>query len=463
MIQAKKLLNDSALMRWSALLLISVVMFSSYYFYDVYSGIKTALQAETGLSNSDYGTMYGAYSFANAFLLMALFGGVILDKWGIRKTGTLFISFLTIGIILTAYGASYIFKDSSVYTFFNSFLSNYSAELKMMILGRVLFGLGAETFYVVINKVIAKWFKGKELALAFSISLAFGRFGTAAVFMLSPRLIDDGARFSNAGWFGVMLALIGFIAFFVYMVFDIKFDKIAGGQTSDDEEPEVFKLKDFVLLLKNKSFIYITLLCILFYSAVFPFLAFAADFLQNKFGFSEQLAGDVTTILPYGTIIFTPLFGWFTDFKGKNASVMIIGSILLIAVHLTFSLTSFSPYIPLFVLGVAFSLVPAAMWPSVARIVDENKLGTAYGFMFTVQNFGLMAIPIIMGKVLDASNVGITPQMVKDGVARYDYKYTILMLAVIGLFGVLFAVLLKREDKVSGYGLELPNKSEEKK
>lgn len=458
--QVKRMLNESATMRWGALLLISVVMFSSYYFYDVYSGIKSTLQAETGLSNADYGTMYGAYSFTNAFLLMAFFGGILLDKWGIRKTGSLFISFLTVGVILTAYGASYIYKDSSVYNFMNSFLTNYSAELKMMIFGRVLFGLGAETFYVVINKVIAKWFKGKELALAFSISLAFGRFGTAAVFMLSPRLIDDGARWTNAGWFGVMLGIIAFIIFFIYIIFDIKFDKVAGDQSDDNEEPEVFRLKDFVLLMKNKSFIYITLLCILFYSAVFPFLGFAADFLQNKFGFSEKIAGDITTILPYGTILFTPLFGWFTDFKGKNATVMIIGSILLIVVHLTFSLTSISPYVPLFLLGVAFSLVPAAMWPSVARIVDEKRLGTAYGFMFTVQNFGLMGIPIIMGKVLDATNVGITAQMVKDGVARYDYKYTILMLAILGIFGILFALLLKREDKVSGFGLELPNKSE---
>lgn len=459
--QVKRMLNESALMRWGALILISIVMFSSYYFYDVYSGIKSLLQAETGLSNADYGSMYGAYSFTNAFLLMAFFGGMLLDKWGIRKTGSIFITFLTIGVVLTAYGASYIYKDSSVYNIMNSFLPSFSAELKMMILGRVLFGLGAETFYVVINKVIAKWFKGKEIALAFGISLAFGRFGTAAVFMLSPRLAEHSEKWTNAGWFGVMLVLVSFIAFFLYMIMDLRFDKAAGDQ-KDDEETENFSLKDFIALMKNKSFIYITLLCVLFYSAVFPFLGFAADFLQNKFGFSETVAGDVTTILPYGTIIFTPLFGWFTDFKGKNASVMIIGSILLIVVHLIFSLTSLSPYIPLFFLGVAFSLVPAAMWPSVARIVDEKRLGTAYGFMFTVQNFGLMGIPMIMGKVLDKTNSDVTAQMVKDGVASYDYKYTILMLATIGILGIVFAVLLKREDKVSGFGLELPNKAEKR-
>ncbi len=456
--QVKRMLNESAVMRWGALILISVVMFSSYYFYDVYSGIKSTLQAETGLTNADYGTMYGAYSFTNAFLLMAFFGGIILDKWGIRKTGSLFISFLTIGVILTAYGASNIYKESSIYSFMNSFWGNYSAELKMMVFGRILFGLGAETFYVVINKVIAKWFKGKELAFAFAISLALGRFGTAAAFMISPRLVNNSTEWTTAGWFGVMLMLIALITFIIYLIFDVKFDKLAGDQ-NPNEENEEFRLKDFAILLKNKSFIYITLLCVLFYSAVFPFLGFAADFLQNKFGFSETLAGDITTILPYGTILFTPLFGWFTDHKGKNASIMIIGSILLIIVHLTFSLTNFSPYISLFLLGIAFSLVPAAMWPSVARIVPEKRLGTAYGFMFTVQNFGLMGIPIIMGRVLDSTNSGVTAQIVKEGTAVYDYKWTILMLAGFGVLGVVFAFLLKREDKVSGFGLELPNKN----
>ncbi len=450
--QVKKALNESATMRWIALLLISTIMFSSYYFYDVYSSIKDTLQLELGLSNTNYGKMYGAYSFLNAFG-MAFIGGMILDKWGIRKTGNMFIVFLTIGTILTAYGASSIFNNGGLgYKLFCNFGKNYTPALKMMIFGRVVFGLGAETFYVVINKVIAKWFKGHELAFAFAISLALGRFGTAAALMYSPRIVAS-ASMDAASWFGVMLVLIALVCFIVYIVFDFKFDKSLQKISGENKDSEEFRFKDLGKLFTNRSFIYITLLCVTFYSAVFPFVGFAADFLHNKFGFSQQLSGNITTILPFGTVLFTPIFGWFTDHKGKNASVMILGSLLLIIVHLTFSFTRITPYIPLFLLGVAFSLVPAAMWPSVARIVKENRLGTAYGIMFSIQNWGLMLFPYFIGKTLDATNKNIP-----EG-APLDYTYSIFMLVGLGILGLIFALLLKREDKTSGFGLELPNKN----
>lgn len=452
----KQSLKESAVARWSALLFISILMFSSYYFYDIFSSIKDTLQTQTGMSNEDYGKMYGFYSFTNAFLLMALFGGMILDKWGIRKTGIIFISFTFIGTFLTGYGATSTFTNGGLgYNFFSSFLTSYSPELKMMIFGRILFGLGAETFYVVINKVIAKWFKGKELAFAFAISLALGRFGTAAALSLSPRLIPNIqlGPVDPAVWFGVMLMIVALIGFVIYLIYDVRFDK---RQAEDGVAPEAeFNAKEIFNLFKNKSFIYITLLCILFYAAVFPFLGFAPDFLHNKFGFSLQMSGDLTSILPYGTIIFTPIFGWWCDTKGKSASLMILGSALLIIVHLIFSLTMLSPYIPLFLLGIAFSLVPAAMWPSVAKIVPEHQLGTAYGFMFTIQNFGMMGVPILMGITLDINNKGIA-----EG-ASLDYTYTILMLSILGILGIFFALLLKREDKTSGFNLELPNKAKE--
>jgi len=452
----KKSLRESAVARWSAIFFISILMFASYYFYDIFSSIKDTLQNQTGMSNADYGKMYGAYSFTNAVLLMALFGGMILDKWGIRKTGIIFISFVFIGTFLTAYGATSSFQNGGLgYAWFSSFLPSYTPELKMMILGRVLFGLGAETFYVVINKVIAKWFKGKELALAFALSLALGRFGTAAALSLSPRLLPNMqfGPIDTAAWFGVMLIIIALIGFVVYLIYDVRFDK---RQAEDGVEPEAeFNAKELLKLFKNKSFIYITLLCILFYAAVFPFLGFAPDFLHNKFGFSLQTSGDLTSILPYGTILFTPIFGWWCDHKGKSASLMILGSLLLIIVHLTFSLTMLTPYIPLFFLGVAFSLVPAAMWPSVAKIVPDHQLGTAYGFMFTIQNFGMMGVPVLMGMTLDMNNKGVA-----EG-APLDYTYTILMLSALGILGVVFAFLLKREDKTSGHGLELANKVKE--
>jgi len=429
-------------------------MFSSYYFYDVFSAIKTALQQETGISNAEYGSMYGAYSFTNSFFLMAFLGGIILDRWGIRKTGSVFMGFMIIGTLITAYGSTRGFIQGGFgYDFMNSFLKNYSPSLKLMILGRVIFGLGAETFYVTINKIIAKWFKGKELALAFAINVAFGRFGTAAVLSFSPRIIGNTPPIDPAVWLGWMLMIIGLIAFLVYMIYDLRFDR--NQKTKDsDEKTGTFSLSDIIKLLKNKAFLYIVLLCVLFYSAVFPFLGFAPDFLHHKFGFSLKLCGDLTTILPYGTIVFTPIFGWWCDKKGKSASMMILGSLILIIVHLTFSLTSFSPYIPLFCLGIAFSLVPAAMWPSVAKIVAEKRLGTAYGFMFTIQNFGLMLLPILMGNILDFTNKGVAEGQ------TLNYNYAILMLAILGILGILFAFLLKKEDRKKGYGLELPNKVE---
>lgn len=458
MVISTKTIKDSALIRWTTLVLISIVMFSSYYFYDVFSSIKTTLQAEVGLDNVQYGTMYGAYSLTNSILLMAFFGGIILDRWGIRKTGYLFVSFMIIGTFGTAYGASDIFKAGAPgYGILSKVMLKYSPELKMMIIGRIIFGLGAETFYVTLNKIIAKWFKGKELALAFGISLAFGRFGTAGALWLSPKLIHYSLGWTTAGWFGFMLMLVGLMTFITFSFFDLKLDREIRGQEGLPEK-EVYHLSDLKELFTNKSFIYITLLCLTFYSAVFPFMPFAADLLYNKFGIAQELGGKIVSILPYGTIIFTPIFGWWCDNRGKSASLMIYGSLLLILVHLTLSLTSIVPYIPMFFLGVAFSLVPAAMWPAVAKIVKESRLGTAYGTMFTIQNFGLMLVPVIMGKVLDSTNPGITAEMVKSGSAKYNYTPTILMLVVLGVMGLIFAFLLKREDRTSGHDLELPNR-----
>ncbi|GAB4168864.1 MAG: MFS transporter [Calditrichia bacterium] len=450
-------LKESAVIRWSTLMLISVVMFASYYFYDVFSAIKQVLQQELGFTNAEYGMMVGYYSFTNFFLGMTVFGGIILDKWGIRKTGIMFISFMTLGAFFTAYGASETFNNGGLgYGFLNSIITSYSPALKLMVLGRLLFGLGAETLYVVINKIMVKWFKNKELALAFGINLAIARFGTAAALIFSPKIVNWSPDWSNAGWFGFMLMIIAFISFLFYMIMDRKFDTASGGKVELDPEDE-FKFSDVVDLLKNRAFIYITMLCVTFYSAVFPFISYAPDFLHNKFGFSLEASGQIATILPYGTIIFTPLFGWVVDKKGKSASLMFIGSLLLIIVHFSLSLTSLTPYFAIFFLGVAFSLVPAAMWPAVAKIVEENKLGTAYGFMFFIQNFGLFLFPWLVGKVLDITNPGVTAEMVRTSDLTFDYTWAIFMLGVLGFLGLIFAYLLKRQDKINKLGLELPS------
>jgi MFS family permease len=239
------------------------------------------------------------------------------------------------------------------------------------------------------------------------------------------------------------------------MIFDRKLDRQVKINVMD--ETDVFRLSDLGKIITNRSFLYIALLCVTFYSAVFPFMKYAPDLLSNKFGMSVEKAGWIVSIIPFGTIVFTPLFGSFTDRKGKSASLMIYGSLLLVAVHLMFALTRINPYIPMFLLGVAFSLIPAAMWPSVTKIVEEKRLGSAYGLMFSIQNIGLWAFPLLIGKVLDFSNPDVTPEAIKNGSMVYNYTNPILMLAFIGVLGVFFAILLKRDDKISGFGLEKPN------
>lgn len=402
----KKSLRDYPFMRWVVLILASAVMFMNYYFYDALSPLKDLMTINLGFSSSDYGAFMSAYSVPNVFLAMAVVGGIILDKLGIRITGFIFILFMALGAGITAYGASEAYLSGGFgYNFMNSFLTQYSPSLKMMYLGFFIFGLGAETSIVALSKVIVKWFKGKELALALGLNLAIGRLGTALVLILSPKLIYP--VWTNAIWFGVMLLWIGLIIFIIYMFMDLKLDRQEKIDTDDPEDE--FKWKDLRFLVTNRSFLFITLLCVTFYSAVFPFVKFAPDLLMNKFNLPREIAGNVSSYLMFGTILLTPLFGWIADNKGKSATLMYLGSALLIISHLMFAKTYIEPRIPIFILGVAFSLVPAAMWPAVTKIVGENKLGTAYGFMFSVQNIGLWAMPLLIGAVLDSSN----PEYVK--------------------------------------------------
>ena len=399
---AQRTLKDSVFMRWLVLILTSAVMFFNYYFYDALSPLKDLMQENLGFSSSEYGTFMSAYSVPNIFLLMAVLGGIILDKIGIRITGFVFIFLMAVGTTITAYGASEAYLSGGfAYEFMNSFWPNISPALKMMYLGFFIFGLGAETSIVVLSKVIVKWFKGKEIALALGLNLAIGRLGTALALNLSPTLAE--VQWTNAIWFGVMLLWIGLLTFIIYIFMDIKIDRQIRETLPHDPEDE-FKWSDLKFLVTNPTFIYITLLCVTFYSAVFPFVKYAPDLLMNKYDLERQISANISSILMYGTIVLTPLFGWIADYKGKSATLMYLGSVLLIASHLMFAKTMIPPYIPIFILGVAFSLVPAAMWPAVTKIVGENKIGTAYGAMFSVQNLGLWALPILIGMVLDSSN-----------------------------------------------------------
>ena len=445
--EIKKRISESPLMRWLILVLVGFVLSVNYYFYDAFSTLKDLLMSEFGFTNTDYGLFISFYSIPNTFLLMAVIGGVLLDKLGIRRTGFFFIFFMAFGAMITAYGASDYYSSGGFgYSMLNSIFPNYSPELKMMLIGRFFYGLGAETSIVVVSRILVKWFRGKDLALAFGLKVGFGRLGTFAALQLSPRLAES-AQLSSAIWFAAVLVLAGLLAFLVYIMLDIRFDKEVQ-EKEVEEKKDGFKVSDIGKILSNPAYLYIALLCVTFYSAVFPFLAYAPDLFLNKFGMTAIQSGQITSLLPLGTLFFTPLFGFLIDRYGKAATAMIFGSSILLVLHLNFAFTDLPPHIPMILLGIAFSLVPAAMWPTMVRLVDDKQIGTAYGLMYSIQNLGLFAFPILAGKVLDISNPG-NPETL-------NYTPTLLMFAALGLLGLFFAILLKIEDKRKGFGVDLP-------
>lgn len=444
-----KRLSDSKFVRWGILFLVGFILSVNYYFYDAFSSLKSLLTSELGFTNTHFGLFVSFYSIPNTFLFMAVIGGIVLDRLGIRRTGFMFVFFMAFGAMLTAYGASKVYQAGGLgYHFMSSFLPDYSPELKMMLLGRFFFGLGAETSIVVVSKIIVKWFKGKDLALAFGIKVGFGRLGTLLALTLQPILTNEGTELNTAIWFAGILVTTGLLAFLVYIMFDLRFDK----ETEVDQNllpaKDKFKLSDVTSILTNRAYLYIALLCVTFYSAAFPFMAFAPDFFLNKFGVSMEVSGLIAALLPGATAIMTPFIGVFVDRIGKSATVMIYGSAMLIIVHLTFALTNFPPYLLMILLGVAFSLVPAAMWPTMVKLVKEKQIGTAYGLMYSIQNLGLWGFPILAGIILDATNPG-NPETL-------DYTYTILMFAGLGFLGLFFGYMLKRSDKKYGLGVDQP-------
>jgi len=443
-----KAMNEKPWVRWAILILVGFILSVNYYFYDAFSTLKDLMTKEFGFTNTDYGLFVSFYSVPNTFLLMAVIGGIILDKLGIRRTGFIFVFFMAFGAFLTAYGASKVYSSGGLgYGLMQSFLPSYSPELKMMLLGRFFFGLGAETSIVVVSKILVKWFKGKDLALAFGLKVGFGRLGTFAALQLSPVLADGGAQLNTAIWLAAILCITGLFAFIIYMLFDMKLDKQIG-QSEMNKSTDKFKFKDVLGLFGNKAYMFIAIICVTFYSAVFPFNAFAPDFLLNKFGMSYEASGQISSLLPLGTLIFTPLFGFLIDRYGKAASAMIIGSLVLLMVHLTFTFTTLTPHIPMILLGMAFSLVPAAMWPSMVRLVDDRQIGTAYGLMYSIQNLGLWGVPLLVGVILDRTNPA--------GAETLNYTPTMMLFILLSFLGLVFALLLKYQDKRKGYGVDLP-------
>jgi MFS family permease len=330
----------------------------------------------------------------------------------------------------------------------------------MMMLGRLVFGLGAETQIVMLNKVLAKWFMGRELALAFGLKLGVARVGSALGMSVSPR-VAAGHGFNSALWLGAVVMMAGLVLFIVYILMDLKTERLFTTQTGGEAKPsaeKVFSLASIFALLRNRSYLLIVLVCASFYAVVFPFQDYLADMLKHGYGFSDVKAGDFTSLIPWGAAVFTILFGALIDKKGMRATLMIGGALLLVVSTSGFAMQALTPWflVPLF--GIAYSLVPSAMWPAVALIVDEKRLGTAFGFMYWMQNLLWWGMTLLAGWVLDTTNPDVTAETLAAGTGVYDYTITMLVFTALGVVAVFTAIGLKLVDRgPDSHGLELPS------
>lgn len=466
----RKKLSESAAARWTVLILVSFTMLTGYIVTDVMAPLKTMLETDLGWESSEYGIFTSGYGYFNLFLFMLIIGGMLLDKWGPRVTGLMAVIIMIIGTFVKFWAVSTDFGNAVVAPeLFGWEIFSVKSQVFYATLGFAIFGVGIEMIGITATKIVVKWFTGHSLALAMGLNVAAGRIGTA---------IATGAALPTAKYFGnismplvlCLIALcIGLLTFLIYVMMDVKADKenvlpAAGenGSEEQEEQEEQFKLSDIWSIMKIRGFWYITLLCLLFYAAVFPFLKFATELMIMKFGVSTVWAGSILSLIPIGNMLMTPFFGSIYDLKGRGATIMIIGAVLLVMVHILFSVPALNaPWMAvvlMLLLGAAFSLVPSAMWPSVPKIIPYHKLGTAYSLIFYIQNIGLSGVPLLIGIVLDKyCDTGETI-IIDDKVSTlYDYSLPMMIFAGFGVLSVIFALLLRKEDARKGYGLELPN------
>ena len=451
MIQQK--LSDSKSARWTALVIVSVTMMFGYFFTDVMSPLEpllTAAKADGGLglgwTSDEYGFFSGAYGYFNVFLLLLFFGGIILDKFGIRFTGIMSTILMFGGALIKWYAVSHDFDGTIAVPFFGS----YHTQVVFAATGFAIYGVGCEIAGITVSKVIVKWFTGHELALAMGLQVALARIGTAGALALALPFAKAMGGVSASVGLGAAMLCAGMIAFIVYCIMDKKEDASAAAAQSEPEEG--FKFSDLGTLFCNRGFWYVAVLCLMFYAGVFPFLKFATKLMVMKYNVPEATAGLIPAMLPFGTIFLTPLFGSIYDKYGKGATLMLIGSTLLTLVHITFALPLNSwvlAIIVMIVLGIAFGLVPSAMWPSVPKIIPMKLLGTAYALIFYIQNFGLALVPVWIGKVNQANTMA-------DG-KTIDYTQSMTIFACFGAIAIVISLLLIMEDKRKGYGLQKPN------
>lgn len=499
----QKKLNDSKVARWSALIIVSFTMMMAYFFTDVMGPLEaplttkgklvyfndgTYLSADSlskismqridceeeilvgntydlayadregeiiseqrtvsstinGLAwgGDDYGIFSGAYGFINVFLLMLFFGGIILDKTGVRFTGLMSTGLMFVGAAIKWYAVSRGFEGEFL---------GLPTQVAIACLGFAVYGMGAEIAGITVTKVIAKWFTGHEMALAMGLQVSLARIGTACALFFALPIAQSFGEISAPIMIGASALCIGLLSYIVYCVMDKKLDASMDGASAGEESEEQFKFSDLKEIFCNKGFWLITLLCLIFYSAVFPFLKFATNLMIIKYNVSPDLAGIIPGLLPFGTILLTPLFGSLYDKIGKGATLMIFGSILLTVVHILFAMPLLNVWwfavIVMIILGVAFSLVPSALWPSVPKIIPMKQLGSAYAIIFYIQNIGLSMVPVLIGTVIKNNTANGTT----------DYTMPMSIFALFGAIAVAISILLKIVDKRYNYGLEKKN------
>ena len=532
----QKTLRDSAGLRWTALLLLALAMFCAYIFMDILSPIKDLMQTQRGWDSDAFGTMQGAETFLNVFVFFLIFAGIILDKMGVRFTALLSGAVMLVGAIIKWYAISDSFIGSSVETWFTEnlnhipvfeqlgvspFYEGMPASAKLAALGFMLFGCGAEMGGITVSRGIVKWFKGREMALAMGSEMALARLGVATCMIFSPFFAKLGGDIdvSRSVAFGVVLLCIALIMLVVYFFMDKKLDAQTGEAEVKDDP---FKISALGQILTSMGFWLVSLLCVLYYSAIFPFQKYAVNMLQCNLTFTEvpadsfwasssvtivqypimlvvaataftfnfmknngakysmlacsvialisycymgymrQSAESIFAVFPLLAVGITPVLGNYVDHKGKAASMLVLGSLVLIACHLTFAfiLPEFKgnqvggvivAYLTLLILGASFSLVPASLWPSVPKLVDAKVIGSAYALIFCIQNIGLWLFPLLIGKVLTATNEGVSDA------TELNYTAPLVMLACLGVAALVIGVILKVVDKKKNLGLEKPN------
>lgn len=532
----KKTLRDSAAMRWTALLLLALAMFCAYIFMDILSPIKDLMQETRGWDSTAFGTMQGSEVFLNVFVFFLIFAGIILDKMGVRFTAILSAGVMLVGALIKWFAVSEAFIGSGLENWFTNnlnyiplfdelgvspFYRGMPASAKFAACGFMIFGCGCEMAGITVSRGIVKWFKGREMALAMGSEMALARLGVATCMIFSPFFAKLGGKVdvSRSVAFGVVLMCIALIMCIVYFFMDKKLDAQTG---EAEEKDDPFKVSDIGRILSDGGFWIVALLCVLYYSAIFPFqkyavnmlqcnltltapaadsfwagssvtivqyvimlvvaaAGFASNFMKNKknqyiflgisiaalivycyMGYMRQSAESIFAVFPLLAVLITPILGNYLDRKGKGASMLVLGALLLIACHLTFAfiLPLFKgnaiggvivAYATILVLGSSFSLVPAALWPSVPKLVDAKVIGSAYALIFWIQNIGLWLFPLLIGKVLDKTNPGVTDP------TQFNYTAPLVMLACLGVAALVLGLVLKVVDKKKHLGLEEPN------